>query len=102
MMLFSMAAVAGPGHNNHKKTSWVEQLGLTEAQAEQVKTIKQANHKKLVAYKESLANDVDEQLAAVLSNEQMAQYKAMRQDNKKHMAEKKNKKHKKHKRDHAE
>ena len=93
-MMVSMAAAAGPGHKNHKKSSWTEELGLSEAQITQVKAIKKAKHEKMVAYKEQLAADYDAQLAEVLTADQMEQLLAMRAAEEKHMAEKKHKKHK--------
>jgi len=94
LMLVSMAAAAGPGHKNHKKSSWTEELGLSEAQITQVKAIKQAKHDKLMAYKEQLSADYDAQLAEVLTGAQMEQLLAMRASKEKQMAEKKHKKHK--------
>ena len=96
-MLVSVAAVAGPDHKHHKKGDWMKELGLTEAQVEQVKEIKQSKHDKMMAYKEQLSAETDEQLAEVLTDDQMDQLQAMREEKKNHMAAKKHKKHKKHK-----
>jgi len=92
MIMFSMAALANPEHKNHKKGSWAEDLGLTEAQAEQVKSIKKASHEKVMAYKKEVAAETDAKLAEVLSGEQMAQIKSKRKEHKKHIAKKKHKK----------
>lgn len=97
LMLFSVAALAGPEHKNHKKGGWAEELGLTDAQTEQVKAIKEASYAKVKAYKKEVAAETDAKLAEVLSAEQMAKLKEMRKKKEKHMAEKKHKKHKKHK-----
>jgi Spy/CpxP family protein refolding chaperone len=97
LMMFSLAAVAGPNHKDHKKGNWMEELGLSDAQVEQVKNIKKAKYEKLDAFKEELAAETDAKLAQVLSSDQMAQLKEMRMKKEKRMAEKKHKKHKKHK-----
>lgn len=97
MMMVSMAAAAGPGHKHDKKNSWTEELGLSEAQVEQVKSIKQASHEKMMAYKEQLSAETDAQLAEVLTASQMEQLVAMRENKERHMAAKKHKKHKKEK-----
>lgn len=102
LLLFSLAAFAGEGH---KKSNWVEELGLTEAQAKEMKSIKKANHEKMMAYKKELAAERDAQFAQVLNADQMAKLKEMRKKQKqreKHMAKKAYKKHKKHKKDKAE
>ncbi len=102
LMMFSVAAVAGPNHKDHKKRGWAEELGLTEAQTEQVKAIKEAGYEKVKAYKKEVAAETDEKLAEVLSADQMAQLKEMRKKHDRHMVERKHKKHKKYKKDKAE
>ncbi|WP_223786854.1 hypothetical protein [Marinicella meishanensis] len=95
LMVVSFAAVAGPEHKNHKKGGWMQELGLTEAQMKEVKSIKKAKHEKLMAYKDQLATETDDELAAVLSADQMNQLQAMRDRKENHMAAKSHKKHKK-------
>ncbi|MCB1582969.1 MAG: hypothetical protein KDI92_07890 [Xanthomonadales bacterium] len=102
LMMFSLVAVAGPHHKDHKRGGWAEELGLTEKQAEQVKNIKQASHEKMMAYKETLQAETDAELAKVLSADQMAQLKEMRKTHEKHLTEKKHKKHKKYKKEKSE
>ncbi len=93
LIMCSLAVVAGPGH---KKSDWAEELGLTEAQAKEMKSIKKANYEKMKAYKKELAEERDAQFATILSEEQMAKLKEMRKKHKKH------KKHKKYKKERGE
>lgn len=102
MMMFSLAAVANPGHKNHKRGGFVEELGLTETQAEQVKSIKQQSHEKMKAFREDLQVETDAELAKVLSEEQMAKMIEMRDDRQHKMGKKMRKKHRKHKKEKAE
>lgn len=99
LLSISLVAMASP---YDKKDRWAAELGLTNAQVEAMKNIKQANRKKLKKYKQELAQKRDAEFAKILSSEQMAQLKNMRKKHKKRMVHRKNKQAKRFKKQQCE
>ncbi len=88
MLALSFSVMAGPGHKDH--------MNLTDDQKAAWKALKQEKKDAMAVAKKDIYADYDARLAEILDDEQMAQYKKMREHKKEHAKMKKHKK-KKHK-----
>ena len=92
LLAMSFSVMAGPEHKGHGKN----EMNLTDEQRSAWKALKNEKHEQMMAAKKDIYADYDERLAEILDDEQMAQYKKMREHKGEHKMMKKHKmKHKK-------
>lgn len=85
MLAMAFSTVAGPGKG---------EMNLTDEQKSAWKALKEEKNEQMMAAKKEIYADYDDRLAQILDDEQMAQYKKMREHKKEHAAMKKHKKKK--------
>lgn len=97
---FSGLALAGSGHQEHKADKIIEKLDLDDVRATEVRTILETTHDARKALREEMREkqkalhaQAKQNLATVLTEEEMAKFEAMQEKKKAKMKDKKKDKH---------